>query len=157
MIWWILLGIIPERITKGCPQENGRHERMHRTLKNDVLDQVARNIREQQKAFDAYRHDFNYDRPHEALNDQTPSDHYKKSNRPYVQHPHPPEYGYDYVIRHVRQSGDIKLQGRMFFLTESLGGLPVGLKETADGLWQIYFSFYALGSIDLRKNEIIRN
>lgn len=157
MIWWILLGIIPERITKGCPQENGRHERMHRTLKSDALDPVAKNLREQQKAFDAYRHDFNYDRPHEALNDRTPSDYYKTSNRPYVKHPHPPEYGYDYKTRYVRHSGEIKFQGRMFYLTESLAGLPVGLKENADGLWRIQFSFYSLGSVDLRKNKIIRD
>ena len=157
MIWFILLGIIPERIKKGCPQQNGRHERMHRTLKSDALDPVARNLKEQQKAFDIYRQDFNDDRPHESLNDQMPNDYYKKSHRLYVQHPHSPEYGHDYIIRQVRQSGDIKFQGQMFYLTESLAGLPVGLKEIADGLWQIQFSFYVLGSVDLRKNRIIRN
>ena len=157
MVWFILLGIIPERIAKGCPQENSRHERMHRTLKSDALDPVARNLREQQKAFDVYRHEFNYDRPHESLNDQTPSEYYKKSTRPYVKHPHPPEYGHDYIVRQVRHSGEIKFQGRIFFITESLAGLPVGLKEIADGLWQLQFSFYALGSVDLRKNKIIRN
>lgn len=156
-IWFIQLGIIPERIKKGCPQENGRHERMHRTLKSDALDEVARNLKEQQKQFDIFRHDFNNDRPHESLNDQTPSDYYKKSQRPYVERPHPPEYGYDHIVRQVRQSGDIKFQGRMFYLTESLAGLPVGLKEIADGLWQIQFSFYLIGSVDLRKNKIIRN
>ena len=157
MIWFILLGIIPERIAKGCPQENGRHERMHRTLKSDALDPVARNIKEQQKAFDIYRNDFNHDRPHESLNDQVPNDYYKKSDRPYVARPHPPGYGYDYTVRRVRHNGEIKFQGRVFYLTESLAGLPVGLKETADGFWQIQFSFYMLGSVDLRKNKIIRN
>lgn len=157
MIWLILLGIIPERIAKGCPQENGRHERMHRTLKSDVLDDVAKNLKEQQDAFNSYRHDFNYDRPHESLNDQTPSDYYKKSNRPYVQHPHPPSYGHNYLVRHVRHNGEIKLTGRMFYITELLAGQPVGLKEIADGLWQIQFSFYVLGSVDLRKNKIIHN
>jgi transposase InsO family protein len=157
MIWFILLGIIPERIGKGCPQENGRHERMHRTLKNDALDEVARNSKEQQKLFDVFRQDFNFYRPHESLNDQTPNDYYEKSHRPYVERPHPPEYGYDHIVRQVRQNGDIKFQGRMFYLTESLAGLPVGLKEIADGLWQIQISFYILGSVDLRKNKIIRN
>jgi transposase InsO family protein len=156
MIWFILLGIIPERIAKGCPQENGRHERMHRTLKNDALDEVAGSFKEQQKRFDVFRKDFNLDRPHESLNDQTPKDYYKKSHRPYVQRPHPPEYGHDYAIRQVRQNGDIKFHGRMFYLTESLAGLPVGLKQMADGLWQIQFGFYMLGSVDLRKNKIIR-
>ena len=157
MIWFILLGIIPERIKKGCPQENGRHERMHRTLKSEALDPVARNLKEQQKAFDMYRQDFNFYRPHEALNDQIPNDYYEKSYRLYVQRPHPPEYSYDYTVRQVRHNGEIKFQGRMFYLTESLAGLPVALKETADGLWQIQFSFYILGSVDLRKNKIFSN
>lgn len=156
MVWLILLGIVPERIAKGCPQENGRHERMHRTLKRDALNPVAKNLKEQQKQFDIFRQDYNNDRPHEALDDQVPSDYYQKSNRPYVEHPHPPEYGYDYQVRHVRQSGDIKFNGQMFFLTESLAGQPVGLKEIADAVWQLQFSFYILGSVDLRKNKIIR-
>jgi hypothetical protein len=74
-----------------------------------------------------------------------------------VERPHPPDYGHDCLIRHVRQSGEIKFMSRMFYLTELLAGLPVGLKEIEDGLWQLQFSFYALGSIDLRKNKIIRN
>lgn len=157
MVWFILLGIVPERIGKGCPQENGRHERMHRTLKSDALDKVAGNIKEQQKLFDQFRQDFNFDRPHESLGDQTPNDYYRKSHQLYVQRPHPPEYGYNYTVRQVRHGGEIKFQGRMFYLTESLAGLPVGLKEIADGLWQIQFGFYTLGSVDLRKNKIIRN
>lgn len=155
-VWLIQLGIIPERIKKGCPQENGRHERMHRTLKSDALDPIAKNLKDQQKQFDIFRHDYNNNRPHEALDDQVPSDYYQKSQRPYVEHPHPPEYGYDYKVRQVRQSGEIKFNGQMFFLTESLAGQPVGLKEIADGLWQLQYSFYVLGSVDLRKNTIIR-
>lgn len=157
MIRLILLEIIPERIRKGCPQENGRHERMHRTLKSDALNPVARNLKEQQKVFDIYRHDYNKDRPHESLNDQTPSDYYKKSKRPYVEYPHPPEYDNDYLVRHVRHCGEIKFVGRRFYLTELLAGLPVGLKEIDDGLWQLQFGFYVLGSIDLRNNKVIRN
>jgi len=156
MIWLILLGIVPERIGKGCPQENGRHERMHRTLKSDALDPVARNLKEQQKAFDIYRHDYNYYRPHEALNDKTPSDYYKKSNRPYVERLHPPVYGYDYIVRRVKRSGEIHFKDRRFYLTELLYGQSIGLKQIADGIWQLKFSFYILGSVDLRKNKIIR-
>ena len=151
------MGIIPERIKKGCPQENGRHERMHRTLKRDALDPIAGNIKAQQKAFDVYRYDYNHDRPHESLNDQTPSDYYKKSNRPYVERPHLPEYDHDHLVRKVHHSGEIKFMGRMFLITNLLAGQPVGLKEIDDGLWQLQFSFYALGSIDLRKNKVIRN
>lgn len=156
MIWFILLGIVPERIHKGCPQENSRHERMHRSLKDDALDNPAKNLRQQQKVFDTFRHDFNNDRPHEGLDDQTPSDCYLKSRRPYVEHPHPPEYRHEYMIRHVNQNGCIKINQKVFFLTESLAGQPIALKEIADGLWQIQFSFYVLGSVDLRKNKIIK-
>lgn len=156
-VWFIQLGIIPERIKKGCPQENGRHERMHRTLKNDALDSAAKNIKEQQKAFDIFRYDFNHYRPHESLNDQTPSDYYRKSNRPYPERLHLPAYDLDCAVRQVRHSGEIKFKGRMFFITELLAGQPLGLKEITDGIWQIQYSFYVLGSVDLRKNKIIRN
>lgn len=156
-IWFIQLGIIPERIKKGCPQENGRHERMHRTLKSDALDQVARNFKEQQERFDIFRQDYNNERPHESLNDQTPSEFYKKSNRPYVERPHPVEYGHQYITRQIKQNGDMKLNGRLFFISELLAGQSVGLKEIADGIWQLQYSFYILGSVDLRKNKIIRN
>ena len=154
-IWFIQLGIVPERIEKGCPEQNGRHERMHRTLKSDALDPIARNLKEQQKAFDIFRHDFNHNRPHESLNDQTPNEFYVKSNRPYVEHPYMPEYGYDYTVRNVRHGGEIKFKNRMFFVTELLVKQPVGLKEIADGIWQLQYSFYVLGSLDLRKNKII--
>ena len=66
---------------------------MHRTLKNDALKPVAETLKEQQKAFDFFRYDYNNDRPHESLDDHTPSDYYKKSNRPYIERPHPPDYG----------------------------------------------------------------
>ena len=84
MIWWIQLGIIPERIEKGSPQQNGRHERMHRTLKADALDPIAINMKEQQKQFDLFRFDYNNHRPHEALDQQPPVSYYNKSNKPYV-------------------------------------------------------------------------
>jgi putative transposase len=130
---------------------------MHRTLERDTLYPVAGNLKEQQKAFDLYRHDYNHDQPHESLHDRTPSDYYVKSNRPYVERPHPPEYDHDYLVRKVHHSGEIEFMSRTFYLTELLTGLPVGLKETGYGLWQLQLSFYVLSSIDLRKNKVIRN
>ncbi len=157
-VWFILLGIIPERIQKGCPQQNGRHERMHRSLKHDVLDNVAKNLKEQQRIFDSYKYDFNNNRPHESLNDSPPNDYYQKSYRNFVEHPHPPTYDHTYVVRNVHYGrGDIKFKGRRFFLSKILCGLPVGLKEIADDIWQIKLSFYTLGSVDLRKNILINN
>lgn len=156
-IWWILLGITPERIKKGCPEQNGRHERMHGSLKREALTPPAYDLKEQQMVMDAYVHEYNHDRPHEALNDQTPGEYYNKSERPYVEKPHPPEYSHDFVVRSVHQGGEIRFMSRPFYLTELLSGQRVGLKEIDDGLWQIQFSFYALGTLDMRKNKIIRN
>jgi putative transposase len=157
MVWWILLGIIPERIRKGHPQENGRHERMHRTLKSDALNPIAGNLREQQKAFDIYRYDYNNNRPHESLDDKTPSDFYKKSNQPYIEKPHLPDYDSNDLVRKVLRGGEIRFMSKSYYLTELLAGQSVGLREIEDRLWQVQFSFYVLGSIDLRKNLIIRN
>lgn len=156
MIWWIQLGIIPERIEKGSPQQNGRHERMHRTLKAEALDPIAINMKEQQKQFDLFRIDYNNHRPHEALNQQPPVKYYNNSNKPYVEKPVKPDYDYSYIIRSVRSSGDIKLRGKMYFITELLAGQPIGLKEVDDGLMSIYYGFYPLGLIDLRKNKVIK-
>jgi len=153
-MWLIQLGIVPERIEKGCPEENGRHERMHRTLKSEALDPIGKNFREQQDKFDIFQHDYNNNRPHESLDDKTPSDYYQKSNRPYVEQPHPVGYGYEYAVRRVRNKGEIKFMGREFFISEMLIGELVGLKETGDGFWQLQYGFYVLGGIDLRKNRI---
>lgn len=155
-IWWIQLGIIPERIDKGCPQQNGRHERMHRTLKAEAIDSKTLNIKEQQKRFDWFCLDYNYHRPHESLNQEPPVKYYQKSNRIYVEKPVLPEYNHSCIVRRVCSGGDIKLYGHRYYLTELLFGQDVGLKETADGQLRIYYSFYPIGTIDLRKNKVIR-
>ena len=155
-IWWIQLGIIPERIDKGRPQQNSRHERMHRTLKAEAIGLKALNIKEQQKRFDWFCFDYNHNRPHESLNQEPPAKHYQKSNRIYVEKPIRPEYDHGFIIRRVCSGGDIKLYGRRYYLTELLFGQDVGLKETADGLLTIYYSFQSIGTIDLRKNKVIK-
>ena len=155
-IWWIQLGIIPERIDKGCPQQNGRHERMHRTLKEEALDPASRNMKEQQKRFDWFRIDYNNYRPHEALQQNVPSNYYQRSIRPYVEKPVMPDYDLDYAVRYVRHSGEIKFKGGIYYLTQLLTGQPVGLKEVADGQLTIYYSFQPIGTLDLRKNKIIK-
>lgn len=155
-IWWIRLGIIPERIDKGCPQQNGRHERMHRTLKEEAIYPVSRNMKEQQERFDLFLIDYNNNRPHEALGQDTPGNYYQPSIRPYVEKPVMPGYDLDYAVRHVCHSGEIKFKGGIYYLTQLLTGQPVGLKEVADGQWTIYYSFQQIGTLDLRKNKIIR-
>lgn len=155
-IWWIQLGIIPERIDKGCPQQNGRHERMHRTLKYEVLDNVASNMKQQQKAFDRFRIEYNDYRPHESLGQEVPRNHYRKSKRNYVKKPPLPEYDYCFTVRQVRSNGCIKLYGKFFYVTELLAGQPVGLEEVDDGKIKIYYSFYPIGIIDLKKNKVFK-
>lgn len=153
-IWWIQLGIIPERIEKGCPQQNGRHERMHRTLKYEILDTKAKNIKEQQQRFDFFQIDYNNDRPHEALNQETPSDYYQKSKRPYVERLKKPDYDYNLCVRQVRNNGEIRFKGQLYFLTNLLDDQPVGLKQVDEDSWDIYYSFYPIATLNLRKNKI---
>lgn len=156
MIWWIQLGIIPERIEKGCPQQNGRHERMHRTLKTEALDPVAINMKEQQREFDLFRIEYNNYRPHEALNQQAPVKYYTRSTKPYVEKPIEPEYDYSYIVRRVRSSGEIRFHSKSYFITELLAGQSVGLKVVDNDFVSIYYSFYPLGLIDLKKNKVIK-
>ena len=154
-VWWIQLGIAPERIDKGCPEQNGRHERMHRTLKAEAINQ-ALNMKEQQKQFDWFRFDYNYNRPHESLNQKPPADYYNKSEREYIEKPVLPGYDHSFIVRRVCSGGDIKLNGHRYYLTELLFGQDVGLKETADGQLTIYYSFQPIGAIDLRKNKVLK-
>jgi len=156
-IWWIQLGIVPERIEKGCPQQNGRHERMHRTLKEEALDPVALNIKEQQKQFDLFRIEYNQYRPHEALNQQMPINYYQKSLKPYVEKPSNPYYDYSFIVRYVRHNGEIKFKGNRFFVSELLRSQPIGLKQISDHQWRLYFSFYPIGILDIKKNNIVQN
>src|ERR1700689_478769 len=82
-VWWIKLGIRPERIEPGKPQQNGRHERMHRTLKQATASPPAKNRRRQQERFDEFRREYNEERPHESLGQTTPASHYQPSAREY--------------------------------------------------------------------------
>jgi len=156
MIWWIQLGIIPERIEKGCPEQNGRHERMHRTLKSEALDPVAINMHEQQKQFDLFRKEYNNYRPHEALGQEPPVKHYTISVKPYVEKPMKPEYDRSYMVRLVRSNGHIKLHSKEYFITTLLAGQSIGLKTLDDRFLSIYYSFYPLGLIDLKKKKVMK-
>ncbi|MBV9170800.1 MAG: transposase [Chloroflexi bacterium] len=91
-IWWIKLGIVPERISPGQPAQNGRHERLHRTLKAATASPPAASIRDQQRRFDAFRQEYNTERPHEALGQHPPIVWYARSPRPFPRRLHEPEY-----------------------------------------------------------------
>jgi putative transposase len=155
-VWWIQLGIAPERIEKGCPEQNGRHERMHRTLKAEAISSKALNMKEQQTRFDWFCFDYNHNRPHESLGQKPPTDYYHKSEREYIEKPVLPNYDHSFIVRRVCSGGDIKLYGHRYYLTELLYGQDVGLKETADGQLTVYYSFQPIGTIDLRKNKVLK-
>jgi hypothetical protein len=155
-IWWLKLGIIPERIEPGRPDQNGRHERMHRTLKNETAKPPKATLRAQQKAFDRFRKEYNYERPHEALNQRPPGKSYCDSPRPY-----PliiPEIEYpDYMkIRKIHHQGDMRWRGRQIYLSHTLAREYVGLNQIDDRLYDIYFDNIKLATLDDYTFKIIR-
>jgi len=153
-MWWIKLGITPERIDKGEPQQNGRHERMHRTLKEEAVNPSGIDIKDQQEKFDWFITEYNQDRPHEALGQKPPVSVYERSTREYSEKPFVAEYDAEFTVRSVKCGGQIKFRGDFYFLTELLAGERVGLKEIGADRWQINFSFHPIGILNIRKGKI---
>ena len=151
---WIRLGIALERIQPGHPEQNGRHERMHRTLKAETARPPAANAMGQQELFDRFRQEYNEQRPHEALGQRPPSELYQSSNRPYPGRLPQPEYPGHYEVRAVSRGGEIKWRGRFLFLSAALSGERVGLEEYEDGLWAVYFGALRLGRFDERERKV---
>ncbi len=154
-LWFVQLGIIPERIEKGCPQQNGRHERMHRTLKAETVCPPSATLKEQQERFDMFRIDYNNDRPHEALNQDVPAHYYQHSSRPYSNKLFVPTYDLGCIVRSVYPSGEIMFKRTTYYIAQLLAGQPLGFKEVADGIWHIFYSFLPLAIIDMRKKRIL--
>jgi transposase InsO family protein len=146
-VWWIKLGIVPERIAPGCPQQNGRHERMHRTLKAYVARPPQYDRREQQAAHERFRHFFNATRPHEALGLQPPAGVYVPSPRRYDGHAPDPAYPGFFERRRVQSHGELSWRGRWLFISEALCGETLGLQEQDDGLWRVFFGPHLLGHL----------
>jgi hypothetical protein len=144
----IKAGVCPERIEPGKPQQNGRHERMHRTLKAETASPPAETLRAQQRRFDTFRRIFNEVRPHEALSQQTPASVFQPPSRPYCGRLNEPDYPADHKIRRVRQNGEIKWAGDRVFLSQALIGEPVGIAEVDDGLFSVHFGMVLLGHLD---------
>lgn len=153
--WWIKLGIRPERIESGKPQQNGRHERMHRTLKQDTCTPPKENMERQQRRFDEFRQEYNYDRPHESLDSKTPASVYEPSSRRFPEKLLPPQYEQGAEVRKVRDGGEIKFKSNYYFISEILAGENVGLIELADGQYQIRFSFHPIGILDLGLGKVM--
>jgi len=142
---WVRLGIIPDLIQPGHPQQNGRHERMHRTLKDRATKPPGANRRDQQKMFDRFRTHYNEVRPHESLGQKRPTTFYQPSPRPYPKRLPEIVYPETYDVRRVRPNGQIKWNGHLIFVSEVLAREPVGFQKVAEDSWMVYFGPLVLG------------
>lgn len=156
-IHWIKLGIRPERIDKGHPEQNGRHERMHKTLKEWILSEKGSNIAEQQILFERFRNEYNNERPHEALSQQTPASQYRSSTRKYPARIKRHDYSECDEVRKVKPHGDISYLGKRWFLTELLRREEVGLCEIEDDKMQVYFYTIPIAKLNLRSGKVEKN
>jgi putative transposase len=149
-VYWMQLGIAHQRIHPASPQENGAHERMHRTLKREAIKPVRQTCAAQQRNFDAFRREYNEERPHEALGQRTPASQYTPSPRPYPSRLPTPEYPGHFLVKRVTTGGTFRFGKRLLYLANALTNQPVGLEETDDGLWSIYFHTVLLATFDER-------
>lgn len=153
---WIKLGIRCLLIEPGHPEQNGSHERMHRTLKAETTRPPKANLRLQQREFDRFRKEYNEIRPHEALGQDVPAQHYERSPRPYPRRIHPIEYPGHFMCRRVGSNGTFLLKNHRYFLSAVFRGEIVGLEEIDDGIWSVYFGPVLLGRLDEREGKRVR-
>ncbi len=156
-VWLLKLDIWPDRIAPGRPDQNGRHERMHRTLKQDVADPPAATLFEQQARFDAWRQDFNTNRPHEALGQRCPATLYEPSPRGFPAEISAWVYPADHHVRRVDVKGYVKWRDGGIYLTEALRGETVALARRDDGDWTIRFRGFELAVLDEQTNLVRRS
>jgi len=154
-VWWLKLGIQLDRIAPGHPEQNGRHERFHRTLQEEAIMPAAATAVQQQRRFNRVRREFNQERPHEALGQRPPARLYVPSVRPYPARLEDAWYDAQHEVRRVKDKGQIKWVGEEVFVCEALRGELVGLFETARGDWLVRFMHVELGRID-RKTRRFR-
>jgi putative transposase len=150
-LWWIKLGITPERIEAGHPEQNGRHERMHRTMKQETADPPAANRRAQQRKMDHFREEYNHVRPHEALEMQTPAAIYHPSPRIFPARLPEPEYPSTMLVRSVRHHGNFRWKKDDIFLSEVFWGERIGLLPEDDRWFTIYFAEIPVARFDSKK------
>ena len=152
--WWVRLGVLPQLIEPGRPQQNGRHERMHRTLKDETTRPAAAAMRSQQLKFDRFRKIFNEERPHEALEQCTPASVYQASPREMPSKLPPLEYPDRYEVRYVSANGGIRWNNQWVNVSTTCIGEYVGLEEIDDGVWNLYYGALRLGRFYERKMKI---
>jgi putative transposase len=152
--WWVRLGVLPQLIEPGRPQQNGRHERMHRTLKAEATRPPAASLRSQQPRFDRFRREFNQERPHEALEQRTPASLYQPSGRAMPSPVPPLEYPDRFEVRYVSANGGIRWNCAWVNVSTVCAGEYVGLEEIDDGVWNVYFGALKLGRLLERQMKI---
>ena len=145
--WWIELGIMPIRIEPGHPQQNGIHERMHRTLKDWIRRNRQSSLRPQQRSFNAFRQEFNHVRPHQSLGQKPPAS-ALQSYRPFSSRLSKLVYDTTMDVRSVRSNGHIKWNGTQIFASEVLAGAQVGLLQIGEAAWSIHFGHVLIGYLD---------
>ncbi|RMF25544.1 MAG: IS481 family transposase [Deltaproteobacteria bacterium] len=153
-VWWMRLGIAHQRIRPASPQENGAHERMHRTLKQETTRPPGATLRGQQRKFDRFREQYNHERPHEAQGNRPPAKAWRPSPREYPNKIRPPEYPGHHLVRLVSNAGTFRFNVRQIFLSNALAQEHIGLEEIDDGVWGIYFYDVRLGTLDERDCRI---
>lgn len=153
-VWWLRLGIIPERIALGHPEQNGSHEQFHRVLKAETTRPPAAHAAAQQRRFRRFLVEYNTERPHEALRDDVPSRHYVPSRRSLPRHMPPLEYPGHFEVRRVSPIGQVSWRDYPVHLTEVLAGEHVGFEEIEDGVWMLYFAAIRLARFDERTRTV---
>lgn len=154
-VWLLRLGIELERIDPGHPEQNGRHERMHLTLKQDTTRPAADNSLQQQERFDEFRTRYNEERPHEALEMRTPASFYEPSSRKLPHTLEPPSYPLHDLHRNVSQAGCVRLEGHDVYLSKALIGQRVGLTQLESATWLVSFMQMDLGYLDLSTRSVL--
>jgi len=153
-VWWLRLGVVPERIAPGHPEQNGSHEQFHAVLKAETARPPAANARAQQRRFTRFCAEYNDERPHEALNDEPPATQYHASRRPLPHRLPALEYPGHAELRLVGSNGCLSWAGEPLFLATALGGEYVAFEEVDDGIWTISFATVALARFDERQRRI---
>jgi putative transposase len=154
-VWFLKLGIALERSRPGKPQDNGAHERMHRTLKEEVTHPPSRNPALQQRALNRFRECYNEVRPHHALDLQTPSRHYEVSSRAYPEELADPVYPAHYETRRVTKIGVVTWKQKRIFVSAALANQTVGFEHIAEDLWSVFFGDVLLGRLFESEARII--
>jgi putative transposase len=153
--WWIELGIECERIQRGCPQQNGRHERMHRTLGEETMNPPANTLRKQQKRFHEFQRHYNHERPHQALGQRVPAEFYEVSSREFPERTPEPNYGPNWERRQVGGRGQMKWGGERYFISHALSGKQIGFEPVGE-MWRVWFYHHWLGLWDEKRKKLLR-